>query len=87
MTPGQAQTEKFNTALRIVSLFGGRLSSLTLCASINYAHIELAVEDELIELTESLGKNPDVVRLVELLAKAGAIKAVQPVSINPKTEA
>ena len=82
MVPGQEQIEKFNTALRIISQFGGRLSSLALCASINYARIEPAVEDEIIEFVESLGKNPDVLRLIELLAKAGAIKSVQPVSIN-----
>ncbi len=84
MIPGQAQTQKFNTALRLMSLFGSRLSSLALCAIINYKHIETATEDEIIKLVESLGKNRDVLRLIELLAKAGAMKAVQPVSINQK---
>ncbi len=84
MTPGQGQIDKFNTAMRVISLFGGRLSSLALCAVINYPRVELAVENELIELVESLGKNPDILRLIELLARAGAIKNVQPVSINKK---
>ncbi|MDP3948585.1 MAG: hypothetical protein Q8Q17_01395 [bacterium] len=79
--------EKFNTALRTISQFGGRLSSLALCASIDYIYIETAVEDEIISLTDSLQKNPELLRLVELLAKAGAMKTVQPVSINAKKEA
>lgn len=77
-------TLKFYTALRMMSLFGGRLSSLALCASINYAYGETAAEGEIIELIESLSKNPDVLRLVELLARAGAMKTLQPVSINKK---
>lgn len=84
MIPAQAQIEKFNTALRVMSLFGGRLSSLALCAAINYAYIETAVEDEIIGLSDSLQKNPDVLRLMELLAKAGSMIAVEPVSINAK---
>lgn len=84
MIPGQAQTQKFNTALRVMSLFGSRLSSLALCAAINYAYIETAVEDEIISLADSIQKNPDVLRLMELLAKAGSMIAVQPASINKK---
>ena len=78
------QASKFYTALRALSQLGGRFSLLALCANNNYVYIETATEDEIVELIDSLQKNPQLLRLVELLARAGAMQVVQPIPINAK---